>query len=726
MSSRYRLPLSLALCFLTSLLLRILPPFDQIFTPIGIKFAMNDAYYHMRLVDNLAHNFPNFSYYDPYFVFPGTTVIGGVHLFDWLLATIAWVVGLGVPTQSTIDMVGVYIPPILAAMLVIPVYFTGKSVFNKWAGLIAAGLVAILPGEFLGRSILGAADHHVAEVLFSTTAVMLLVLAIRSVSTRQTRIFTILAGVVMGVYLLTWEGGLLFVGIIGLFVFAQIIINHLRVVSSFRIAGIATAIFGIATFMNVSNTMPREVMLVLGLSVVLPIGLAVMSWVARELRWPSAIFLPAIPIAGILSLLIVNWVYPPFISYLGMLLPSGSTAATTLELQPMLAPHGQFTLSVLWGNFTTTAVLASVALVVLIGAIIKDKGKDEARLLLVIWSVVMIALMLNQRRYAYYAVVNMALLSGYLVYLTTIYCGMVRKKHKGLWITSLSAPRLWLVLPIVVLVLVPLNLSAAIQTSRAATFAPPDAWQSAMLWMRDNTSEPFGVDLYGDYISRIPEDALGSVEQDIFIVNGKQYLRSPEPDYAVSAWWDYGYWITRIGHRVPNANPAQNIDAVERVAGLLLSTKEDYRGLADYLKSGYVVLDSETASGKFYAVVSWADKNISDYFRVYSVPDKDNGYRSIVLFYPEYYETLVSRLYNFNGEAVIPERTVVITARDNIVLDAKEFADYQKAQEYVDLNPNTRIVSADPAVSPVPLEKVNYELVYEYDEIKIFEYTGGI
>jgi len=209
--ARHWIPISLAVCFTASLLLRILPPYNQIFTDLGIKFAMNDAYYHMRLIDSLVYNFPHFSFYDPYFVFPGTTVIGGAHFFDWLVADIVWIIGLGSPTQATIDIVGVCLPPILAALLVIPVYFIGKSVFNKWVGIVAALLIAILPGEFLGRSILGAADHHVAEVLFSTTAIMLFILAIKSRTTRWTRIFTILAGVFLGVYLLTWLGGLLFI-----------------------------------------------------------------------------------------------------------------------------------------------------------------------------------------------------------------------------------------------------------------------------------------------------------------------------------------------------------------------------------------------------------------------------------------------------------------------------------------------------------------------------------
>ncbi len=722
--------LALTFCFLTSLLIRIIPPFDQIFTSLGVKFAMNDAYYHMRLVGNLAHNFPNFSYYDPYFVFPGTTVIGGAHFFDWLLATIAWAVGLGSPTQATIDMAGVYAPPVIAALLIIPVYFIGKSVFNKWVGLIGAGLIAILPGEFLGRSILGAADHHVAEVLFSTTAILFLILAIKSVSTKRMMLFTVLAGVFLSIYLLTWSGGILFVGIIGLFMVIQIIVDYLRRESPKRITVVTSTIFAITLLMNYSRTLPKEVLLVLVLAVVVPVLLALFSRLLLRGNWHPAVFPSIVVGSGILSLVAVNWIYPSFTSYLGAFIPSGSTATTTQELRPILFPQGRFTLSVLWGNFTTTAILSTAAFVILVVSIIKDKGRDEGKLLLVIWSVVMIALMLNQRRYAYYAVINIALLSGYLVYLATQYFTQVSRKYKGKWITGFSPTRLWLVLPVATLVLVPMNLSTALQTAKQATFAPPDSWQSALLWMRDNTPEPFKVDLYEDYVSYLPGDALDSVGQDTFTVRGKQYLASPEPDYTVSAWWDYGYWITGTGHRVPNANPAQNVEAVRRIADLFLSEGDEYREQVDALKSKYIVLDSGTAHGKFYAIASWRGRNSSEYFEYYRVLD-GKSYRTVMLFYPAYYETLVSRLYNFDGKAVAPDRTVVITYKGNDVLEAKEFKDYYKAQEYVDQTPNTRIVSADLRVSPIPLDGMDYELVYGSEElvngmpdVKIFEYTG--
>ena len=324
--TRYWVLIALVLGITTSLLLRIFLPYNQIFTDLGVKFALNDAYYHMRIVDNLVYNFPHFSFYDPYFVFPGTTVIGGTHFFDWFVACIAWMSGLGTPTQVTIDTVGAFIPPILAALLVIPVYFIGKTIFNKWVGVIAALLIAILPGEFLGRSILGATDHHVAEVLFSTTAIMFFLLAIKATTTKATRLFVILAGLTLGVYLLTWLGGLLFILIICVFLVIHITINHLQDKSSTRITAIATGAFSIVLFMNYSSTLPKEVLLALVLAIILPVMLFALSLFVNKYRCPSIVLPLTFFVLGITLLAGINWIYPSFTEYLGMILPSGFTA----------------------------------------------------------------------------------------------------------------------------------------------------------------------------------------------------------------------------------------------------------------------------------------------------------------------------------------------------------------------------------------------------------------
>ena len=151
-----------------SLYLRIVPPYDHVFTGEWIKLTSYDAYWQMANVDKIAPDFPHYA-----------GKILQIPFFHWLLSAVIWVIGLGSPTQQTIDTVAVYFPAILGALTVIPVYFIGKVMFNRMTGIMAAGLIAILPREWLGRSSLGFVDHHVLEVLLSTTAIMFLVMAIK-------------------------------------------------------------------------------------------------------------------------------------------------------------------------------------------------------------------------------------------------------------------------------------------------------------------------------------------------------------------------------------------------------------------------------------------------------------------------------------------------------------------------------------------------------------------
>ena len=162
--------LLVALFFGVSLFIRVYLPYDRVFVGEWIKFTSVDAYFQMRLVDSLAHNFPRLIDFDPYLLYPSGMRIDNIHFFNWFLAGVTWVAGLGSPTQDTIDVIAVYFPPILAALTVIPIFFIGKELFGRWAGVIAAGLMATLPGEYLGRSILGFTDHHVAETLLTATS----------------------------------------------------------------------------------------------------------------------------------------------------------------------------------------------------------------------------------------------------------------------------------------------------------------------------------------------------------------------------------------------------------------------------------------------------------------------------------------------------------------------------------------------------------------------------
>jgi asparagine N-glycosylation enzyme membrane subunit Stt3 len=156
-----------ALCGI-SLYIRIALPHDKIFVDGAVWFRETDAYYYIRNIESLVRHFPQINSFDPYMLYPGGGGGPPRPFFAQLVAAVVLLVSRGAPTLHTIEVVGAYMPAILGTLTLIPVYFIGKELFNRWAGVIAAALVVILPGEFLHRSLLGFTDHHVAETLFST------------------------------------------------------------------------------------------------------------------------------------------------------------------------------------------------------------------------------------------------------------------------------------------------------------------------------------------------------------------------------------------------------------------------------------------------------------------------------------------------------------------------------------------------------------------------------
>ncbi len=826
----------LALFFGVALYLRVYFPYDKVFVGDWIKFTGNDAYYHMRLVDNLIHNFPHLFSFDPYLIYPDGGGIGNIRFFDWLLAGIIWVIGLGSPTEHTIDVVGVYYPAVLGALTVIPVYFIGRELFGRWAGVLSAGLIAILPGEFLGRSILGGTDHHVAETLFSTVAILFLMLAIKTASEMQLTfshlkrrewatslkhvINNLLAGIFLGVYIFTFLGALLFIFIIFVYFVIQFIIDHLRgkstdylclvgvilfsvtLVASWLIsAGILyllsliIALLVLPVLSGISRLMASEevksgdhlkgksadyvgiagvtlffvilaVLMLKGLNLafaitallMIPVLTVIYAMMTSKKIKPAyyPLTLVGLGVAGLGLFYLVNPAYlSSMLSQFSVFNPTGATL-TTIETQPFLFPGGNFTFRLAWGNFTTGSFLSVIALFILTICIVIKQGSAD-KTLLVVWSLVILVATLGQRRFAYYLAVNIALLTGYLSWQALRLVGLdelMVKAVKTPQKAQRGKPRPkrgdlpTIVRPVIVSLEVLIiffvvffwNIQPAIAVASAATYAPSDAWVSSLYWMKENTPEPFGnPDLYyqlegsHNYRSRawlemnVPNP---SGDPDFYsrLAEENQY---PESAYGVVAWWDYGYWITRIAHRIPVANPSQDPEQIRKVASLFISQDEkSAEEIIGELDSSYVIIDYETATSKFWAIATWAGRKQTEFFDVYYLPQQN---QMKLYIYPEYYRSLSTRLYNFEGKAVTPQSIPVISYQEKVsqegipyreITSEEEFKSYEEAEAYLlsQESGNYEIVGTDPFISPVPLAALeHYELIYG-SEVKIFEY----
>jgi len=796
----------LTVCFGVALSLRVYFPYDQVFTSEGIKFTGVDAYFQMRIVDTIVHNFPHLTAFDPYLMYPGLQKLGSTHFFNWLLSGIIWVIGLGSPSQHLIDVVGVYFPAILGALVVIPVFFIGRALFNRWVGLLAAALIAILPGEFMGRSILGFTDQHIAEVLFSTVAVLFLILAIKSArqngltynhlwqrdwaaSTRPL-VYALLAGVFLGIYLITWVGSLLFVFILALYFVIQFIVDHLRGQSTdyLGITGILLFLIALLLFLPFSAGGFALASIYIALLMVL-----VLTGVSRlaTIRGVRPVYYPLTLLGlGVVGVAVFYAINPSLFrimaSQFSIFAPTGAMAEATLEMQPLLSPQGNFSIAVAWGNYTTGFFFSFITLAVLIYLAVK-RGPAEWNLLLV-WSVVILAATLGQRRFAYYFAVNVALLTGYFAWQflqlvrlltdwltsrveTALFRRQIVESLRMLPVTGAretglkkhrneSSPLRYYFIPLAVIIVIVfvyiLNITAAMAVASKARFAPSDAWQSSLVWMRENTPEPFGdPGAYYRLYEPPPPRTMGRPGEGASVDKLREwvrYLRNdydyPESAYGVVSWWDYGYWVSRIAHRLPAATPGQNVAALTLTAHFLLSQDEaPAREIIQDWRSSYVILDHMTTTSKFWAIALWAGKDINEFVGQYYV-SYEGKLVPVNVFHPGYYQSLCARLYNFDGKAVTPEIIPVISYEEKVsskgqsfkqITDINTFADYSEALEFINSQEpdSCRIVGNDQFVSPVPLEAVtDFELVHSSDyvvgqpaggsipEVKIFEFIG--
>jgi asparagine N-glycosylation enzyme membrane subunit Stt3 len=189
-------------------------------------------------------------------------------------------------------------------------------------------------------------------------------------------------------------------------------------------------------------------------------------------------------------------------------------------------------------------------------------------------------------------------------------------------------------------------------------------------------------------------------------------------DSIILSWWDYGYWINRMGQRKAYVDPSQNKELVANTANMLLMDEE--------LDIDYLVIDFDMVTAKLWALAKWIDKEPTDYMNTYYITDGGNT-TPVVLYTTEYYQTLVSRLYSHNGKSVISSQSSVIKTNGRHVESIDTYATYEEALRSIGIG--QRIVGTAPFVSPVDLKAVSsYELVYEskanrygIPEVKIFK-----
>ncbi|MBV0901125.1 oligosaccharyl transferase, archaeosortase A system-associated [Haloarcula salina] len=646
-----------------------------------VYFSGNDAWYHLRTTQYTVQNWPATMPFDPWTYFPYGTSSGQFGtFFDQIVATVALIVGLGSPSDQTVAMTLLFAPAVFGTAVAIPTYVIGRRLGGRLGGVTAVAVLAFSAGSFLQRSMVGFSDHQVAEALFQTLGVLGVMVAV-SVAARDKPIYeqflerdldalrdtvgwSVLAGVAIAMYLWTWPPGVLLLGILGLFFLLRLCVEYVHDHSPEHtaIAGAITmatvAVLSASRLQTLQITATSHSLLQPGMALAVAVGCVFMAWLARYMEQSDyeRYFYPA-TVFGILAVGIVFMavalpdLYGFFVNNLSRVVGFVTTASggTVGEVAPLSDP------SVLFDRHGFAVLVAAGGAVWLAGRQILDENAPAQDLLVVVWGAILLMATFTQRRFAYYLVVPIAVLTGMAV-------GRVVRRFDLVPDDGIEYYQVLTILTIILVVIAPLVLIGP-TTTEVGQSANPGAgiqgWDESLQWMQTHTPA---------------EGTYGTGEGDSLEYYGT-YPRQEDYDYeqgayGVMSWWDYGHWITTRAERIPNANPFQQ--GSDTAAQFLIAPNETAaNGVLDDVdeddaKTRYVAVDWKMAEtngnigGKFFAPPAFVDGvQASDYYSRLYVQTQSGGFRQVTVQKQAYYETTVARLYRFHGSAAEPQPLVV-------------------------------------------------------------------
>ncbi|HVY93994.1 MAG TPA: STT3 domain-containing protein, partial [Bryobacteraceae bacterium] len=500
MTARVRRYLLIAAA-LAALLLRVIPSFPIVFANGLVRFQESDGWFHVCTVHNLLAHFPLRSAWDPYALFPGGAEVPTAPLWDYVLATTAWIAGLGRPSASLIDWVSAWMPAILGALFIFPGYALARRYFGEAAGICAAFWAAAAAGSFLWYTHLGLADHHALEGLLAFLALASLCAALDD----DRLLYAWLGGIALGLFLATRPAG----------IFVPAMLAILIAIAPSAAPAIARAILAAAVvFLPASGTLwSNYTWLALAATGAFALLIILLGKIGRNQGW-SAPLRRAAPLAAIAIALALSFLIHPAIwnsLFFEIRRVAGYTnvsqiASTVQEMKSALRN----------GVFTTLGVVWIPAIPGLL-LLLLGKPLSRGRILLAIWSLAMAIAAAMQVRMAIYFVPPAAVLAGGA-------CGaLLKHARKPVFLAAMIA--------LICTVNLPLAIPQMLHDN-----APNEDWQQALNWLRDHTEDPLPGGAWTRYYSR--DDR-------------------PTARWGVAVWWDFGYWVEAIAHRIPLSNGTQ-------------------------------------------------------------------------------------------------------------------------------------------------------------------------
>jgi len=305
--------------------------------------------------------------------------------------------------------------------------------------------------------------------------------------------------------------------------------------------------------------------------------------------------------------------YDGLISGIGYLLRDAPTLKQIIEAQPLFYTFDgiflgwRFFSNPVWYQFALSFYCAIIGFFLLL--YYNRKGIDKGTLFLLIWTLIVLALALFQRRFTYTLAVNVAILSGFFVDKIAFHISNINNSSYKFKAYGLKSGHIAL---IILAVLVIPNSIHAYNMAQSPP-KPSGDWYDSLVWLGENTPDP-----------------------------GKP------PQYGIMTWWDYGNWILYISKRPVVANNFQ-IGGDEAARFFIEENETLANKIMDTRNARYIIMDMRmglnkfqngnqiTIQGTFFGIADFAGKDISMYFDKNGFPNNN------------YFQTMYSKMHVFDG-----------------------------------------------------------------------------
>ncbi|MGB8220409.1 MAG: oligosaccharyl transferase, archaeosortase A system-associated [Methanoregula sp.] len=670
-------------------------------TDILLMVGSDDPLYNLRQVEQLLANHFTYTWFDPMTQYPvGSTVYWGP-LFIYISGFACLIAGAA--TRPEIIGICLLVPPIMAAVTVVLMYYVGKFCGDWKTGILASGFTAVVSGQYFYRSLYGYFDHHIGEVLFSTLFCLFYIhilysereadIDLKNIATwKRTALLSVIAGIAYVLGLLLMPTMIVFALIVVLFTVIQFVIivyrdrsgEYLLVANTivFAIAIIGLLLFGFKSpGIDLSTYSIGHIYAYIAVIA----GTAVLYLLARYLKEKAHYYYPiSLLCLAVIGSAILAVVSPQFFN---QLISAAIQFFGQAPVTDTVEEARGWSIAAAWTTFNYGLILLlGGILVILYNAFREDRPHDIFAL---VWTAVIFYSTCQHIRYEYYLAVNVALLSAICISfafeqgwndLVRLTQGIAlestpensnesaddkapkgkKQKKAPKKNTAPSATNYFLIGLIIItaglgILFVYTSVSYSYVNASGDPLSMNQDWRDSLVWMQNNTPAT-GVDYYTIY--------------------DKNSFTYPNSSYGVMSWWDYGHMITYIAQRIPNANPFQaGVSGPDGAAAYFMATNESTANtILDHDGTRYVITDIEMDTGKFWAIATWFNSTAaaSPYQMTFLVPSQtdSSSYQSALLNEQPYYDTMVSRLHNFDGSMTTASSAYYVEYADQSITHA--------------------------------------------------------